>query len=111
MKPYLLGHALELYLKSFLMKQGCDIQELKKKKYGHNISNLLSESVKRGFEDHFRISEQLRAEVDVFSSSYAAKDFEYFPFFFWMFGRPLPETKGLFRFAKRLDDRLPDIIR
>lgn len=109
-KSYLLGHALGLYLKSFLMKQGCGIQELKKRKYGHNISNLLSESVKRDFESHFRISPQLQTDIDAFSSSYAAKDFEYFPFFVWMLGRSLPETKRLFAFARRLDDRLPGII-
>jgi hypothetical protein len=108
-KAYLLGHALELFLKSFLMAKGIGIRELKEE-YGHNLSNLLSESMKDHLGDDFRISPQLKTDFDDFSRSYIRKDYEYFPFFGWLFGQPLPDTKRLFRFAGQLDKRLPPII-
>jgi hypothetical protein len=100
---------LELFFKSFLMTKGVGVKELKEK-YRHNISMLLSESVKNHLGDHFRISPQLKVDLDKFSSSFVRKDYEYFPFFVWMFGRQLPDTTRLFRFAGQLDSKLPPII-
>jgi len=108
-KSYLLGHALELFLKSFLMKKGYSTKKLKT--YSHNISQILKESVKHGLEDHFRISDQVKADIAAFSSFYATKHYEYFPILAWIFNKPHPKTVRLFRFAKQLDSKLSEIIK
>lgn len=109
-KYYLLGHALELYLKSFLMKQGVPLSTLKKKPYSHNISRLLAEAKAKGIERHFRISPELVTDIDEFSSFYAAKGYEYFPIVVWMFRRHVPKADRVSAFATRLHMRLPEII-
>jgi hypothetical protein len=110
-KAYLLGCALELYLKSFLVAKGYDVKQLKKKTLGHNISNLLTECEKNGFADHFRISDKLRADVDEFSIPYSDKDYQYFPLLHWMLHEPFVSPKErLFSFAEQLKKRLPAII-
>ncbi|MEK6553511.1 MAG: hypothetical protein AABZ54_08705, partial [Bacteroidota bacterium] len=43
---YLIGHSIELSLKSFLLRRGLKKEELKNK-YGHDLSALLSESRRR----------------------------------------------------------------
>ena len=45
-----LGFCVELYLKAFLSKVGMDEKNLRSKKYGHNLENLLDEAIKRGFD-------------------------------------------------------------
>ncbi len=109
-KSYLLGHALELFLKSFLMKKGLRLEQLKTH-FGHKIDSLLKESCKHDIEDSFRISDELRADIASFSGIYADKDYEYFPILSWMFGRQQPDRRRLLRFAKQLDKKLPAIIR
>jgi hypothetical protein len=107
-KSYLLGHALELFLKSFLMKKGLSTKDLKR--LSHNLAYLLKEAVKNDIEDCFHISDELRADIVSFSKLYAAKEYEYFPILSWIFGRQQPKTFRLFGFAKQLDRKLPAII-
>jgi hypothetical protein len=110
-KSYLLGHALELFLKSFLMKKGLSIKDLKGRSFSHNIDCLLEESLKHNIEDCFHISDELKADIASFSKLYAAKNYEYFPILAWIFGQEQPNTVRLFRFAKQLDRKLPAIIK
>ena len=109
-KSYLLGHALELFLKSFLMKKGWKLEDLKKD-FGHRIDRLLKEACKHDIADYFRISDELKADLALFSKLYAGKDYEYFSILAWIFRQKHPETRRLFRFAKQLDEKLPAIIR
>ena len=109
-KSYLLGHALELFLKSFLMKKGRILEDLKKD-FGHRIDRLLKEACKHDVEDCFRISDELKADLAVFSKLYAGKDYEYFSILAWIFRQQQPDTRRLFRFAKELDNKLPAIIK
>lgn len=47
-RTYLLGHAIELYLKAFLLRAGLTSTALRSKKnYGHNLDKLLTEAKKR----------------------------------------------------------------
>lgn len=45
---FLYWHAIELFLKAFLLADGVPLDELRKKKFGHNITNLTAEAKKRG---------------------------------------------------------------
>jgi hypothetical protein len=108
-KSYLLGHALELFLKSFLMKKGLCIKELKSRSFSHNIDRLLKESLKHDIEDCFHISDELKADIISFSKFYSAKFYEYFPIVAWITCMQQPKTLRLFHFAKQLDTKLPAI--
>lgn len=110
-KSYLLGHALELFLKSFLMKKGTSITRLKSHPFSHNIDRSLKESLKHDIEDCFHISDELKADVASFSKFYSAKHYEYFPIVAWITSLQQPKTDRLFRFAKQLDRKLPAIIK
>ncbi len=67
---YLLGHAAELLLKSLLCTYGVPIEDLKKK-YGHNLSNLMKEARKRGL-----LTSDLPS-IEAFSKVYTPKYTEY----------------------------------
>ncbi len=110
-KSYLLGHALELFLKSFLMKKGLSIKQLKSRRFSHNLDLLLNESLKHDIEDCFHISDKLKADIISFSKFYSAKFYEYFPIIAWITCMQQPKTMSLFRFAKQLDTKLPAIIK
>ncbi|MGD8787182.1 MAG: hypothetical protein PVJ60_07145 [Phycisphaerales bacterium] len=109
-KSYLLGHALELFLKSFLMKKGTSIKKLKKT-FSHNIDRLLKESLKHDIEDCIHISDELKADIASFSKFYSAKHYEYFPILPWITSQQLPKTIRLSNFARQLDRKLLAIIK
>lgn len=54
-RSYLFGHAIELFLMSYLMKEGYEIKKLKGKPFSHNIVKLFDETLQNGLEDHFRV--------------------------------------------------------
>ncbi|TVU92088.1 hypothetical protein [Vreelandella titanicae] len=66
-KYYLLGHAAELALKSYLYKHGVAITELKK--IGHNLKELSQKAEDKGFSQFQSIQE--------LSPLYKAKELEY----------------------------------
>ena len=109
-KYYMLGHALELFLKSYLMKRGYSVKQLKSRHFSHNLARLLEESIDNGLENNIRISDSLRNEIVDFSDLYATKKFEYFPIMIWIFGRRKPETARILRFARQLNQKLPGIL-
>jgi len=109
-KCYLLGHALELYLKAYLLKQGVPLKKLKRSPFGHNIAKLLAEAQKRGFDNHFKITPMLKDDLDSFSSHYLGKQYEYFPLLAWTFGKMSPPASRLWRFAGLLHKHLGKII-
>lgn len=54
---YLVGHSIELSLKSYLAaKKGYTVDELRSKKYGHNLEVLFSEARKRKLGREVKLS-------------------------------------------------------
>lgn len=45
---FLYWHAIELFLKAFLLADGVPLAELRTRRFGHNITNLTHEAKKRG---------------------------------------------------------------
>ena len=45
---FLYWHSIELFLKAYLLADGMELSELRKRKYGHNLSALTEEAKKRG---------------------------------------------------------------
>src|SRR5438552_3708325 len=81
-RAHLLGHALELHLKTYLLNRGMKLSPLTRRPYGHNIARLLDECIRQGIQKDFRISLELRTDVNSFSALYASKGLEYFSLMF-----------------------------
>lgn len=58
---YLFGHAIELYLKSFLLLRGTALDELRERKFGHNLSALLERVMTLGLS----VSESMVKQIDL----------------------------------------------
>ena len=74
---YLLGHSIELSLKAFLVGRGMKASELRKRKYGHNLSALLKESRRRKLGIQVKLSEVDMGVIRLLDFEYAAKKYEY----------------------------------
>lgn len=67
---YLLGHASELALKSFLFRKGCSITDIKS--IGHNLDELCDEAKRRGLGKEVPL-----LQIRFLSDSYCSKGLEY----------------------------------
>lgn len=47
---FLYWHSIELFLKAYLLADGMKLSELRKRKYGHNLTALTAEAKKRGLK-------------------------------------------------------------
>ncbi len=47
---FLFSHAIELYLKSYLLLKGSTVEELRKSPQGHNLNGLSSKAVRLGLD-------------------------------------------------------------
>ncbi|MDA7968950.1 MAG: hypothetical protein MPK31_08515 [Gammaproteobacteria bacterium] len=73
---YLLCHAVELGLKSYLVQHGYTLDELRKKPLGHSLCNILAETEKCGI-DHSILTLSLRSAISFLNDLYVRKIFEY----------------------------------
>jgi hypothetical protein len=105
-RAHLLGHALELYLKTYLLNCGMKLKPLTRPPYSHNIARLLDECIKCGLEEHFRASVALRADISRFSVIYASKGLEYFSLMFLLVPPSLPRLDRIQRFVGQLDEKM-----
>lgn len=97
---YLAGHSIELSLKAFLLGRGLSIDTLRSRKYGHNLSVLLSESRRLKLGNCAKLSPKDLAVVQTLDGCYSAKEFEY------MFygSRTLPPYSMVIAVATKLHD-------
>jgi hypothetical protein len=105
-RAHLLGHALELYLKTYLLNRGMELRPLTRRPYGHDLAQLLDECIKRGMEKHFRISAALRMDISCFSAVYASKGLEYFSLTYLFVPPKLPSLDRIQRFLAQLDGKM-----
>lgn len=107
-KAYLLGHALELFLKTYLLTHGIEERDLKNKEFGHRLAKLLGESRRLGLDRVLRVSPELVADITAFGRVYGAKDLEYFSILHLLVPPRLPNLRRLVRFAQSFDKKLGD---
>jgi hypothetical protein len=81
---YLIGHSIELSLKSFLLSRGLKIDELRKE-YGHDLSALLSESRRRKLGNIVKLTRGEINAIKRFNVYYKAKLLEYTEIGFYKF--------------------------
>ncbi len=74
---FLVGHAVELALKAFLLGRGLSINELRGRKYGHNICALITECRRRKLGHEVRLNAQEIATLKLLNNCYSDKEFEY----------------------------------
>lgn len=95
---YLVGHAIELALKSYLIARGLTVEDLRGRKYGHKLNALLAECRKRRIGLAVKLSAKDLQTIRGLNETYAAKELEY------QFGgsRTLPPYADLVNVAERL---------
>lgn len=105
-RAYLLGHAIELYLKSFLLRDGLTSTTLRSKKnYGHSLDKLLTEARKRGIEKFVRVSPQMIDDLARLNTLYP-ETLRYFSLLHLLTQPQLPPLARLFRLAASLSKKL-----
>ena len=78
---FLYARSIELFLKSFLLSVGIPENELKKKQFGHNLTSLLDEALRKGVFKLIGGSPITKARlcglVHVLNYNYVTKTLEY----------------------------------
>lgn len=72
---YLLGHGLEVALKSYLRSHGRSLKDLRA--IGHDLSKALQDAVDCGLVDCYPLSDSEASALALFTPYYKAKHFEY----------------------------------
>lgn len=98
-RAFLLGRALELYLKAFLHTRGMGATELRKRPFSHKLDRLLLEAQKKDLGLLVHISAALRADVAKLNRVYASKALEYFSLLHLLTRPTVPNLERIFRFA------------
>ncbi len=108
-RAYLLGHALELLLKTYLLT--CGVGEKALKRLGHDLVKLVSRCAredKRGFP---RVSSQLTAELEQFSVAYRSTALRYFSILHLLAPPRVPDLGRIMRFARVLEKKVEGRVR
>lgn len=108
-RAYLLGHAIELYLKAFLLRAGVASTLLKSKKYGHNLDALLTEAKNREIEKLVRISPLTIDDLLKLNFLYP-ESLRYFSLLHLLTQPSIPPLSRLFRFAIALQSGLKKYV-
>lgn len=107
-RAYLLGHALELYLKAFLLQSGLSSTVLKRK-YSHNLDKLLAESKLKGIEKTVRISKQMEDDIASLNTVYP-ETLRYFSLLHLLTQPRIPSLARLFRLAASMSKKLEGLF-
>ena len=75
---YLIGHALELALKAFLLVKKVPIKEIKSKSLGHNLNSIIERAERLELSNLISIAANERYEFIKECAYYKEKEFEYF---------------------------------
>jgi hypothetical protein len=105
LKYFLLSRAIEIFLKTFLLAKGIEFEELKKKKYGHNIGNLYSEASDLGLKGICKIEKQDEEIIGILNQYYSKKEFEYLNDS-W---HHLPVIRDVEKFTHKLDKSMLEL--
>lgn len=106
-RAFLLGQALELFLKSFLLANGLRTTELAKRPYSHNLERLLSEAKSRGLEYVAKPSPGAATDIGLLNVVYKGKDLQYFSLLHLLEPLQLPRLDRITRYVRRLERELP----
>ena len=74
---YLVGHSIELILKSYLISKGVTLQDLKSKAYGHNLIACLTQAEALGLTQLVTLTLSDRDVLRVLNQLYSTKQLNY----------------------------------
>jgi hypothetical protein len=109
-RAFLLGQALELLLKAYLLNSGLTSTRLMRRPFGHNIARLLAEANDHGLGSVARVSAQTAKDITVFSEAYAGKVFQYFSILHLLAPPKVPQLNRVLRFTRTLEERLGKLL-
>ena len=95
---FLVGHAIELALKSFLLAKGTELEVLRSRKYGHDLEALLFECRRRKLGSQVTLSKNECNAILLLNISYKSKKLEYMEYGSYRF----PEYGYIYTVAKKL---------
>ena len=108
-RAHLLGHALELMLKTYLLTQGWGERKLRTLK--HNLARALTESRAAGLDRLVHLSSETESAVRALSGLHASEALRYFSILHLLSPPRLPDLARVLRFARTLDTRLAAHLR
>jgi hypothetical protein len=97
---YLYVHAIELALKAALRARGMTVRELRSKKYGHDLMQLVSACRKRRLASRLRLGKRREAILSVLNEMSCEQEFRYIK----TGSKALPTLESLRALASRLLD-------
>lgn len=74
---YLVGHSIELCLKSYLVFRGVPLSDLKTKKYGHDLEKCLKKAKEIGLNAHVQLDNGELYALNVLNKLYFTKQLNY----------------------------------
>lgn len=74
---YLVGHSIELCLKSYLAFNGIPLRELRSKKYGHDLAKCLKKAKELGLNTHVMLDSGELHAFAVLNELYSTKQLNY----------------------------------
>ncbi len=74
---YLVGHSIELCLKSYLAFRGVPLRALRTKKYGHDLVKCLKKAKELGLSTHVELDEGDLHALKVLNELYSKKQLNY----------------------------------
>ena len=74
---YLVGHSIELCLKSYLLFRGVPLVELKSRKYGHDLEKCFTKATELGLTDHVRLDDADLRSLQLLNELYSTKQLNY----------------------------------
>ena len=74
---YLVGHSIELCLKSYLAFQGVPLSDLRTKKYGHDLVRCLKKAKELGLNTHVKFDDGEQHALAVLNELYSTKQLNY----------------------------------
>ncbi|MFV5313490.1 hypothetical protein VXN68_15035 [Acinetobacter schindleri] len=74
---YLIGHSIELGLKSYLLNKGLQLRELRSKKYGHDLHACLRKAKELDLLSHAKLKPEEEVAMELLNQLYSTKQLEY----------------------------------
>jgi hypothetical protein len=103
-RAHLLGHSLELLLKTYLLTRGTTAKQLKVR-FGHDLEKLAKECKEAGLLGG-RLSPELLADIGVFNAAYKSEAFRYFSLLHLLAPPRVPDLRRLSRYARSVSEAL-----
>ena len=74
---YLIGHSIELSLKSFLLHKGTSLKSLRRKPLSHDLLGCLNSAIEKGLSNTIQVLEPRLGALQALNNLYRSKELNY----------------------------------